>query len=125
VSDRDALEGIRAQVDAAYASAERLVREAEAAARAAAADVPPRGWAGPEAPPRTGSTVEALQAIAALLEVVRGAVPAELAQQVAVATRDLLIALRALIDFSLAQLEAGPAATGGAVPRAVEDIPID
>jgi hypothetical protein len=118
--DRDAIETMRDQVDAAYASAERLVREAEAAARANAAGVPPSGWAGPGAEPAPGTAVEALKAIAGLLEVVRAAIPPELAHQFAVATRELLVAVRALIDWYLERLDAPEPAA-----REVEDIPID
>ena len=118
--ERDVLETMREQVDAAYASAERLVREAEATAKANTADVPPRGWAGPEAEPRPSSAVEALQAIGGLVEMLRGAVPPELAQQMAEAARELLLALRALIDWYLERLDRPPP-----VPREVEDIPID
>ena len=118
--ERDVLETMREQVDAAYASAERLVREAEATAKANTADVPPRGWAGPEAEPRPSSAVEALQAIGGLVELMRGAVPPELARQTAEAARELLLALRALIDWYLERLDRPPP-----VPREVEDIPID
>lgn len=126
VGARDALETMRLQVDAAHAAAEKLVREAEAAAREQVKDVPPQGWAspapdGPEAP---GSTVEALKAIAGLLEVVRGAVPPELAHQFAGALRELLVAVRALIDFSLERLDE-PEGLARPVETQVEDIPID
>jgi hypothetical protein len=122
--DRDAIETMRDQVDAAYASADRLFREAEAAARANAAGVPPRGWAGPgPAPEEPGTTVEALRAIAGLLDVVRTAVPPELAHQFAAATRELLVAVRALIDWYLERLDAG--GRGPAPSPEVEDIPID
>lgn len=119
---RDALETVREQVDAAHATAERLVREAEATARKHVADVPPRGWAGPERPPDTGpgTAVEALQAVAGLLEVVRSAVPPELAEQFAGALREMLKAVRALIDFYLERLDAPPPK-----PKEVEEIPID
>lgn len=121
--ERDALETMREQVDAAYASAERLVREAEATARARTADTPPRGWAGPAAEPEPSSAVEALRAIGGLIETLGGAVPPELAHQMAQATRELLLALRALIDWYLERLEGG--GPGAPAPRPVEDIPID
>ena len=122
---REALEGIRAQVDAAHAAAERLVRDAEDAARAHVQDVPPQGWAGaPEAEPASvGTALEALQAIAGLLQVVRSAVPPELADQFTGALRELLRAVRALIDYSIERLEAPPSAPPA--PPRVEDIPID
>lgn len=120
---RDALETMRLHVDAAHATAERLVREAEIAARAQVRDVPPQGWAAATEPEPPGSTVEALKAITGLLEVVRGAVPPELAHQFAGALRELLVAVRALIDFYLDRLDRPP----GRDPRPVEveDIPID
>lgn len=126
---REALETMRGQVDAAHAAAERLVREAEEAARRRVRDVPPRGWdsappGGPAPEPGPGTTVEALQAIAALLEVARAAVPPELADQFAAAMRELLKAVRALIDHTIERLEPGPPASPPA-GRPVEDIPID
>jgi hypothetical protein len=112
---------MREQVDAAHAAAERLVQEAEAAARERAAGVPPRGWSGPADPADgAGSTIEALRAILGLLDTVRGAIPPELAEQFAAAARELLVAVRALIDFYLERLDR-PAPS----PREVEDIPID
>jgi len=124
-STRDALATMRSQVDAAHAAAEQLVREAEERARAQAASTPERGWAGAPAtaPEGPGTTVEALQAILGLLEVLRGAVPPELAEQLAGAMRELLKAVRALIDYSLERLDAPP--EPGKAPREVRDIPID
>lgn len=143
---RDALETMRGQVDAAHAAAERLVREAEAAAREQVRDVPPQGWAAP-APaegPAAGATLEALKAVAGLLDLVRDAVPPELAHQFAGALRELLVAVRALIDFSLQRLDEPRLPTGGSADGRsdanggsrgadadadaeveVEDIPID
>ena len=126
---REALETVRQQVDAAHAAAERLVREAEAAARRRVQDVPARGWesappGGPAPEPGPGTTVEALQAVLALLEAARAVVPPELAEQFAGALRELLKAVRALIDHSIERLEPGPPAAQPA-PRPVEDIPID
>ncbi|MBA2513851.1 MAG: hypothetical protein H0V26_05920 [Solirubrobacterales bacterium] len=120
---REALRTMRLQVDAAHATAERLVREAETAAREQVRDVPPQGWAAESEPEAPGSTVEALKAIAGLLEVVRGAVPPELAHQFAGAVRELLVAVRALIDFYLDRLD--QPLDREARPAEVEDIPID
>lgn len=121
-SERDTLSEMREQVDAAYASAERLVREAESAAREHARDVPPRGFAEPATGPggNASTALEALQAILGLLEVVRRQVPPELAHQFAGALRELLVAVRALIDWYLERIERPPPR-----PRDVEDIPID
>jgi hypothetical protein len=125
VPDRDDLERMREHVDTAYASAERLVREAEAEARRHAAGVPPRGWAGEEPRPAgPGAAVEALQALAGLREAARGLIPPEIAAQLAAALRELLVALRALVDWYLSRLDA-PAGGEPGPAREVQDIPID
>ena len=104
-----------------YEAAERLVREAHAraeqAARAAAGGVPPNGWASSGASSET--PFGDLSVLLRLLDSARGAIPPELARQLADALRELLIALRAIIDWSIARLEHD----GPEEPR-VEDIPI-
>jgi|tagenome__1003787_1003787.scaffolds.fasta_scaffold20756297_2 hypothetical protein len=103
-----------------YEAAERLVREAHAraedAARAAAGGVPPNGWASSSGP---GDAFGDLGVLLRLLDSARGAIPPELARQLADALRELLVALRAIIDWSLTRLEH----EGPDEPR-VEDIPI-
>jgi hypothetical protein len=110
-------ETLRAQ----YEEAERLVREAQAAADAAAAassSVPPRGWSVPGSE-HAAPTFDFAQ-LTALLESLRGAVPPELARQLADALRALLLALRAVLDWYIARLE------GGEPPsRDVQDIPVE
>jgi hypothetical protein len=108
-----------AEPDDAYAEAERLIREAQRAAEAAARAVPPRGWSTPgeehKAPPAFD-----LSQLAALVESLRGVVPPELARQLAEALRQLLLALRAVLDWYIARLE------GGEPPeRDVQDIPVE
>jgi hypothetical protein len=85
-----------------YAEAERIMREAEQAAARAAGDVPPRGW---EAPGDRSSGLPDLGQLAALLESLRGAVPPELTRQLADALRELLLAIRAVLDWYIARLE--------------------
>jgi ABC-type transporter Mla subunit MlaD len=103
----------------AYEAAERLVREAHAkaeeAARAAAAQAPPNGWA----TPKSESPTPDFNALFALIDAAKGTLPPELLRQLADALRELLIALRAVIDYSIQKLEQP-------VPEArdVEDIPI-
>jgi hypothetical protein len=67
-----------------------------------------------------GATADAAQAFAALVDAVRAAIPRELAQQLAEFVRELLLALRALIDWCLERLQAR---RNAAVE--VEEIPID
>ena len=60
-----------------------------------------------------------LQALVALLEVVRGLIPRELAEQLSELVRELLLLVRALIDWYLDRLELRRKR-----PVEVEDIPI-
>jgi hypothetical protein len=124
---------LRGHIDAAHKAADRLVREAQARAEDADAahreqlsGVPPRGWDVPhESKPATGSHPPELQLIVNLLGSLRDAIPAELSQQLAEAVRELLLAVRGLIDWYLDRLERIPKAGEIAKPDdRVEDIPI-
>ncbi len=123
---------LRGHVDAAHAAADRLVREAAERARAAdeafrerVGDVPPRGWAvGDEPRPTEEARPSELQLVVSLLEALRGAIPDELSAQLAEAVRELLLAVRALIDFYLDRLERGARAEAEAGAERVRDIPI-
>lgn len=116
---------MREHLDEAHAAADRLVqeaqRQAEEAGGPAGEEVPPRGWESERSALPSGPD---LQAIIGLVDAVRSAVPPELSHQLAEALRDLLLALRALLDWYIERLgEPGPAAGAGAVE--VEDIPLD
>ena len=114
---------LRGHIDAAHAAAEKLMREAEARARRAGEQTPPRGWDVPPEHQSDQSTGAAeLATILALLDGIRGAIPAELSAQFAEAFRELLMAVRALIDWYLERLER-PASASGSDDR-VQDIPI-
>ena len=107
----------------AVREAERLVREAteraEAIAREGAARaVPPRGF---QDEGRDGAPpFPDLSALTGLLELARSSLPPELERQLAQALRELLIALRAVLDYSIARLEPGAPASVD-----VEDIPVE
>jgi hypothetical protein len=106
-----------------YEEAERLMRAAQRAAADAAAAAgpqppPPRGWAVP--PGEATPPFPDLAALLGLAEALKGTVPAELLQPLTDAIRELLIALRAILDYSIARLE--PRASMS-VP--VEDIPVE
>jgi hypothetical protein len=106
--DRDALEELRERVRATTEAAERIMAER----------APRRGWAAP--PPAAGETQSEMQALITLLESLRDMLPPELRTQVTELVRQLLLVLRALIDWLVDQLERGPR---GEAPE-VEDIPI-
>jgi hypothetical protein len=129
----DNVRDLRGHIDAAHQAADRLVREAsERAERADEAfrerlgDVPERGWdVGPENKTQPAGD---LQLIVSLLGALREAIPTELSQQLAEAMRELLLAVRGLIDWYLDRLERLP--MGSHPPQTshgddrVEDIPI-
>ena len=109
-------EELRAQ----YEQAERLVREAQRAAEEAATrNVPPRGWGVPGEEPRSNAFPD-LGQLTALLESLRGTVPPELARRLADALRELLIAIRAVLDWYIARLEPSEP-----VEPDVQDIPVE
>ena len=102
--------------------AERLVREATERAEAIAAgagEAPPRGFDVPGAAGERPAFPD-LSALVGLLDAARGALPPELARQLAQALRELLIAIRAVLDYSIERL--GEAEEP---PPRVEDIPIE
>ena len=78
---------------------------------------PPAGWQVPEdAPP---GLVPDLDPLIALVQALRDLIPPDLQRRLVAALRELLLALRALIDWYLERLERRPA------EPSVEDIPID
>src|SRR5512132_253573 len=102
----DPLADLRERLQSTRAAAERL-----------AADVPPAGWASPAQADRTHDDVEA---IAALVRALRELVPPELQQQVTDLLRQVLLLLRALLDWWVERLEPGaPPAVAE-----VQDIPV-
>ncbi|HKG16767.1 MAG TPA: hypothetical protein VKA96_03675 [Solirubrobacteraceae bacterium] len=118
----DPLEELTRRVRAAQEAADRVIAEAGAATGAGTArsgDRPPaRGYAGPEGDERDGRSAEA-RALLGLLDLGRGLMPAELRHALADLVRELLMLLRALIDWYLERLE-----LRRREPVDVEDIPI-
>jgi hypothetical protein len=100
----DPLSELRERVQAAQAAAERLAGEA----RDAASELPRE------------DTRDELDALVALLRALRELVPSELQQQVTDVIRQVLLLLRAVIDYWVDRLDA---------PRPaeveVQDIPVD
>jgi hypothetical protein len=100
---------------------ERLARTQEAAERLAEAATgarrrpPPAGWQTPGQP--EGSPE--LRAVGTLAEALRSLVPPDLQEQIGALVRELLLAVRALIDYLVDRLERRRSA-----PVEVEDIPI-
>jgi hypothetical protein len=83
-------------------------------------EIPPRGWEAPRGDGPAGPAFPDLAPLFALVESLRGTVPPELLAQLTDALRELLLALRAIIDHSIARLDHPPAE-----PVRVEDIPVE
>jgi hypothetical protein len=121
-SAEDSLRRMSERLDRASDAAERLIAEAAAESAARAANAfrrpPPSGWQAPESEeaPRRGGDLDLL---VSLLESLRDLIPPELQQRLAEAVRELLLAVRALINWYLERLE-----SHRDEPAEVQDIPI-
>jgi hypothetical protein len=135
----DVLRNLEARLDRASQAAERLLAEATARAAAAAGNAAPEAGGPPsdgadgaahpgDAPPAAGwqppaseapSSGRELELLIGLLASVRDLVPPELQHRLAEALRELLLAVRALIDWYLERVE-----RRRAEPSEVQDIPI-
>jgi hypothetical protein len=120
---QDALGRLEERLDRASQAAERLL--ADAAERVAAGHrpdtPPPAGWQQPaaerDASPLLGADADLLLG---LFGAVRDRIPPDLQQRLAEAIREVLLALRALIDWYLERTERHRAG-----PVEVQDIPIE
>jgi hypothetical protein len=104
----------------AVRDAERLVREATERAEQLGAGVPPRGFESHGGGEGGAPPFPDLSALAGLMELARSSLPPDLQRQLQQALRELLIALRGVLDYSIERLEPGPEPP----PATVEDIPI-
>jgi hypothetical protein len=125
----ETLRRLERRLDEASQTAERLISEAAASAASAvsAARANPRrppaaGWQIPsEDQPAGGGDADGrdLELLAQVLQSLRDLVPPELQRRLAQALREVLLAVRALIDWYLERLE-----RRRAEPVEVQDIPI-
>jgi hypothetical protein len=110
----DTLRRLERRLDEASQNAERLIDEA---ASRVAGKPPPAGWQDPGAgaADRSGD----LELLIGVVQSLRDLIPPELQQRLAAALREVLLAVRALIDWYLERAEQRRAA-----PVEVQDIPI-
>lgn len=114
-SDAERLEALRERLQATQEAAARLAAEA-------AADrdrVPPNGW---DVPRRADEANEELDALVRLLASLRDALPPDLRAQLAELARQLLVFVRALLDWWIDRLADEPRPRPPTVE--VEDIPL-
>ncbi len=109
----EALDALRERLRATQEAAQKLAEEAAAGA----GRVPPAGW---DVPRRADDAHAELEALVRMLALLRDVVPPELRAQLAELVRQLLIFVRALLDWWIERIEPGPRGDD----RPVEDIPI-
>jgi hypothetical protein len=114
----DPLRGFEKRIEQASEAAERLIAEA---AGAALRRPPPAGWQSPP-PPGAEETAGGATEIDLLFEAIRSLrdrIPPDLQRRLGEALRELLLALRALIDWYLERAE-----RERREPADIKDIPI-
>jgi hypothetical protein len=118
---RDPLDALREQLERTQVAARDLAREAAEAASSARSRPPAAGYQAPGGGAGTGGAAVGgeIAALLALVEAVREAVPADLLERVVALARELLLAVRALVDYAVGRLESREVP-----PAEVEDIPI-
>jgi hypothetical protein len=117
-SPDEALRRLEERLDRASAAAERLMAEAAQAAASGHSEPPPAGWQAPESETEQRSDGD-LDALIALARSLRDLIPPELQQRLINALREVLQALRDLVDWYLERLD-----RQRAEPAQVQDIPI-
>lgn len=130
--EEEALRRLEKRLDQASETAQRLMAEAAAAAtrRREQADAenngheadrpPPSGWQTPDSDSPGHTPGAELDALIGAIRSLRELVPPEVIQRLAEAVKEVLLALRALIDWYIERLE-----RRRTEPPPVEDIPID
>jgi hypothetical protein len=108
----EALDALRDRLRATQEAAQRLAEEAAADPR-----VPPAGW---DVPGRADDANAELEALVRIVGMLREVIPPELRAQLAELIRQLLVFVRAVLDWWIERVEPGP--RGDDPP--VEDIPI-
>ena len=111
---RDALRRLEQRLSSASDAAERLI--AEAARTAERGKPPPAGWQAHAEDERSGGELDVL---IHAFQSIRELIPPDVLERLAAAVREVLLALRALIDFYLERLE-----SSREHPAEVQDIPI-
>src|SRR5688500_20366162 len=108
----EALDALRERLRATQEAAQRLAEEATSRS-----NIPPAGW---DVPGRADDANAELEALVRIVATLRDVIPPELRAQLAELIRQLLVFVRAVLDWWIERVESGPR---GDEPQ-VEDIPI-
>ena len=95
----EALKALRERLEATQEAAQRLAEDA------ANPKPPPSGW---DVPPSAQRAGDELDALVALVSSLKDLLPPELRAQLADLVRQLLVFVRAALDWWIEQLESGP-----------------
>jgi len=116
MADEERLQRLEERLGRATEAAERLMAEARGGG-GGGPKPPPAGWQTPSEERRQLPELEALvNAVAALRELI----PPDVADRLMAAIKEVLLALRALVDYWLERIDRKPPP-----PAEVQDIPID
>ncbi len=119
-ADPAALDALRERIRATQEAVQRLADEtARARAEGPPPGAPPPPGADGAAPGQ--SATEELQALVALVDLLRGMLPPELQVQVTELIRQFLVVIRALLDWWIERIDVRPA---GPAPVEVQDIEV-
>src|SRR2546423_2512770 len=116
-AQQEALRALEERLARASQAAEQLMGEAAGIRREG--KPPPAGWqAGPQEQPSQGPSAE-LESLLAAIRSLRDLIPPEVAERLVAALRELLMALRGLLEWYIERLD-----RRRTEPPKVEDIPI-
>ena len=117
---QESLRRLEQRLSQASDAAERLI--AEAAPTVGSGPPPPAGWQAPspEDPASEARPSVELDTLVQAMHALRDLIPPEVMERIAAAVREVLMALRALLDFYLERLD-----RKRSEPAEVQDIPIE
>src|SRR5437588_12244967 len=116
MADEEPLRRLEEGVGAATEAACRLLSEARGGG-GGGSKPPPAGW---QAPPEERRHLPELEALVNAVSALRDLIPPDVADRLAAAIKEVLLALRALVDYWLERIDRKPQP-----PAEVQDIPID
>jgi len=116
--DDEPLRRLEERLGRATEAAERLISEARSGG--AGGKPPPSGWQAPQGEHGRAGQIPELEALLGALSALRELVPPDVADRLLAALKEVLLALRALVDYWLERLDRKPPTSAE-----VQDIPIE